>query len=155
MLLKDAISVVSLLLTGNGTLKDFLADTNKLFTSDIQRRVYWQEVISLFAGSKVLSTMARALASAEQSDDKEDIPLWLGDGSEYSRWLARNLSTAAIISSSAGGPESSQINMLSQVLKRGLSLGYRGMASSDWEKETILTGSRCFGNRTLYVTASG
>ncbi|KAJ9502393.1 telomere binding protein [Exophiala xenobiotica] len=124
-LLKDAISVVSLLLTGNGTLKDFLADNNKLFTSDIQRRVYWQEVTSLFAGSKVLSTIARALASTQQSDDKEAIPLWLGDGSEYSRWLARNLSTAAIISSSAGGPESSQINMLSQVLKRGLSLGYR------------------------------
>ncbi|KAK7890246.1 telomere binding protein [Exophiala xenobiotica] len=123
-LLKDAISVLSLLLTGNSTLKDFLADTNKLFTSDIQRRVYWQEVTSLFAGSKVLSTMARALTSTQQSDEKT-VPLWLGDGSEYSRWLARNLSTAAIISSSAGGPESSQINMLSQVLKRGLSLGYR------------------------------
>ncbi|KAK5199201.1 telomere binding protein [Exophiala xenobiotica] len=123
-LLKDAISVLSLLLTGNSTLKYFLADTNKLFTSDIQRRVYWQEVTSLFAGSKVLSTMARALTSTQQSDEKA-VPLWLGDGSEYSRWLARNLSTAAIISSSAGGPESSQINMLSQVLKRGLSLGYR------------------------------
>lgn len=154
-LLKDAISVVSLLLTGNETLKYFLADTNKLFNSDIQRCVYWQEVLSLLAGSKVLSTMAQALTSIQQSDDKEAIPLWLGDGSEYSRWLARNLSTAAIISSSGGGPESSQINMLSQVLKRGLSLGYRGTASSACGQGIILTGSRCFGNRALYITASG
>ncbi|KIW20098.1 hypothetical protein PV08_00673 [Exophiala spinifera] len=124
-ILEDAISVVETLLSGNGVVKELLAEANKLFSSEMQRRVYWQEVTSLLAGSKVLSTLAQASTNIGHSDETIPLVSWLSDGAEYSRWLGRNIATAATASISMSFSGIHHMNMLCQLLKRGLSLGYR------------------------------
>ncbi|KAK6366328.1 telomere binding protein [Exophiala oligosperma] len=129
--LEDAISVVGILLSGNGIVKELLIDATTFFPSETQRRVYWQEVTSLLAGSKVLSTIAQALAKTEQSDERNLMTSWLGDGAEYSRWLGKNISTAATACVSMSFSGIHYMNMLCQLLKRGLGLGYRDALATE------------------------
>lgn len=128
-LLDDLISVLSLTLSGSRVLQRFLADADSLFKTETQRRVCWQEVTSLLAGSKVLTTMSHVLTSLRDSEDEREACAWLGDGRQYSKWLARNIASAAVDLHGFHQSDSHQMNMLSQVLKRGLSLGFRGTAN--------------------------
>lgn len=125
-LLEAALSVLSSILSGTTVLKDFLSDMG-LFESDTQRRVFWQEVTSLLAGSRLFSTVAQVYATGHGPDSMKEKVAWLADGRDYSTWLARNIAMAAIESSSASPADKLRMDMLCQILKRGLSLGYRGM----------------------------
>ncbi|EXJ88295.1 hypothetical protein A1O1_05225 [Capronia coronata CBS 617.96] len=145
-LLDDLISVLSLILSGSHALRGFLSDAFSLFKTETHRRVFWQEITSLLAGSKILSTMAHVLASLRDSDVRYEASAWLGDARQYSQWLARNISTAAVDLHGANQANSAQVNLLCQVLKRGLSLGYR---------DTLITelySSLLLGKRALWTT---
>ncbi|KIX01736.1 uncharacterized protein Z518_09462 [Rhinocladiella mackenziei CBS 650.93] len=122
--LEDAVSVLSTVLAGSQVLSIFLRDAITLFKTEIQRRVFWQEVTTLLAGSKVFATMAQVFATTRSLRD-QNTSTWLGDGPEYSRWLSRNISTAATSLNASIPSDNQKLNMLCPVLKRGLSLGYR------------------------------
>lgn len=126
-LLEDAVSILSTILAGSNVLSTFLSDATDLFPTDTQRRVFWQEVTALFAGSKVLTTMAQVLVTHRAFEGQGDEITWLADGPQYSKWLAGNISTAAISLPVPTTSENQRLSMLCQVLKRGLSLGYRGI----------------------------
>ena len=120
LLLEDMLSVLSSLLNGSQLLQCLLHDASKLYPKDYQRRIYWQEVVGLLCGSKVLSTAAQAVSM--NSDLELGNDRWLSDGEEYSAWLGRNVAACA---SSLGRNESESWTLLSQAMKRAMNLGYR------------------------------
>jgi telomere length regulation protein len=120
-ILEDTISVLQLVLQGSAFLKDMLHEASHLYTKHTQRRIWWQELTSLVAGSKVLSYATQAVAAASLTFSRFK---WLSEGNEYCEWLARNISTAA---AGVDGKDSEAWAMLSQMMKRALYLGYRGL----------------------------
>ena len=126
--LQDAISILASILERQSILRRFLSDSKTFFTTETSRQVFWQEVTSLLAGSKIFTTMARAFTIAHTLSDQIPECVWLGDGSEYSKWLSRNISTVAIDLNAGVNTVNESLNMLGQVFKRGLSLGYRGLS---------------------------
>ncbi|EXJ78360.1 hypothetical protein A1O3_09521 [Capronia epimyces CBS 606.96] len=145
-LLDDLISVLSLILSGSKVLQGFLLDAFSLFKTETQRGVFWQEITSTLAGSRVLTTMAHVLTSLRDSEVQYETCAWLGDGHQYSRWLARNISTAAIDLHNSHRSDSQHMNMLCQVLKRGLSLGFRDSLITELYTSLLL------GKRALWTT---
>ncbi|TID17367.1 Telomere length regulation protein [Venturia nashicola] len=57
----------------------------------LQRTVLWKEFVSLVASGKLMSSFAEAEDLLKRSGEKYR-PLWVPKGSEYTRWLARNVS---------------------------------------------------------------
>lgn len=127
-ILEDAISILAAILERQSVLRPFMSDSNTFFTTDTPRRVFWQEVTSLLAGSKIFTTMAQVFATVPTLSDQIPECTWLGDGSEYSKWLSRNISATAIDLNSGVSTVNESLSMLGQVFKRGLSLGYRGLS---------------------------
>ena len=119
-LTRTTIEVLATVIKGEDTLKRLVQETQTLYTNEAQRRNAWNETVSLLAGSKILSVVAQAY-SAIEADNVE--ALWLSQGAEHTRWLARNIVSTA---TSLDVAHDVSWAMLSQVMKRGLSLGYRG-----------------------------
>lgn len=114
------LEVLAALLQGTDTVLRFLRDTTHLYQKDVQRRLFWQGVVALIGGSKILVTTA-ALPQSSYGD--RGSTGWLTVGAEYSDWLAKNIVIASI------GLESQNMSDwtdLCQIFRRGLSLGYRG-----------------------------
>ena len=125
-LLADMISVLSSILTGTQILSSFLSDTTVLPLTDAQRVVYWQEVTALLAGGKILSAISQVLATQPDLENLKGTKKWLGDGTEYSKWLGKNISAVALKATMPTPGDHRHMKMVSQVLKRALNLGYRG-----------------------------
>jgi hypothetical protein len=125
-LLVNTISVLSSILAGNKVLAKFLSDATSLPLTDAQRLVFWQEATSLFVGSKILSALSQVFASRPDLKGLTKSEKWLGDGLEYCKWLAKNISAVAVSATIPAVRDNRQMKMLSQVLKRALGLGYRG-----------------------------
>ena len=125
-LLVDTVTVLVSVLTGSQVLSTFLSDAIKITGTEAQRVVFWQEVTSLFAGSKVFSAMAQVFVTHPDLEGLPESKRWIGDGVEYSKWLAKNISAIAIDATAPTTGDNQQLKMLSQVLKRALNLGYRG-----------------------------
>ena len=121
VLTRTMTEVLATMIKGQDTLKQLLQETQSLYTNEAQRRNAWNEIVSLLAGSKILSVVAQAYSTIEADDIAI---LWLSQGAEYTRWLARNIISMA---TSLDATDDVSWTMLSQVMKRGLSLGYRGM----------------------------
>jgi hypothetical protein len=123
-ILEDTISVLQLVIQGSDFLKGMIQEGPSLYTKHAQRRIWWQELTSLIGGSKVLSYTAQAVAAASLTSSRLK---WLSDGNEYCEWLARNVSTAA---AGLDAQDLEAWTMLSQLTKRALNLGYRGLHTS-------------------------
>ncbi|KIW92026.1 uncharacterized protein Z519_07008 [Cladophialophora bantiana CBS 173.52] len=137
-LLQDTSFVLSSVLGGNMIISKFLSHASKTVPTDTQRRVFWQEATALLAGSKILTTMSQVFATHWDLNGFGENGKWLGDGSEYSRWLARNISNAATSLTALPHSSSQQISLLCQVLKRGLNLGYRDTLISELYTSLLL-----------------
>ncbi|OAP63536.1 hypothetical protein AYL99_02763 [Fonsecaea erecta] len=144
-LLADTVHVLSSVLAGNTIISKFLSHAIKTIPTDTQRRVFWQEATSQLAGSKILTTMSQVFATFRDLKGLGEHEEWLGDGNEYSRWLGRNISTAAASFNTMPPSNSPQISLLCQMLKRGLSLGYRDTLISE------LYNSLLLGKRALWT----
>lgn len=119
-ILEDTLSVLELILRGNHFVNDMIQDTRKLNLKETNRRLSWQEIVSLVGGSKILAFVGQAITVSGISAHKLK---WLGDGNEYSRWLGKNISTTA---ASLSVQDAEAWTMLVQLAKRALNLGYRG-----------------------------
>ncbi|KIX98731.1 uncharacterized protein Z520_05192 [Fonsecaea multimorphosa CBS 102226] len=144
-LLEDTVFVLSTILAGNTIISKFLSHAVKTIPADTQRRVFWQEATALLAGSKILTTMSQVFATFRDVKGAGENGKWLGDGNEYSRWLARNISSAAASFNTMPHSNSQQMSLLCQVLKRGLNLGYRDTLVSE------LYNSLLLGKRALWT----
>ncbi|KEF60036.1 uncharacterized protein A1O9_04886 [Exophiala aquamarina CBS 119918] len=144
--LEDAISILAAILERHSVVRRFMSDLSTFFTTDTPRRVFWQEVTSLLAGSKIFMTMAQIFATVPTLRDRIPECVWIGDGTEYSKWLSRNISATAIDLSSGVSMVNGTLSMLGQVFKRGLSLGYQDAFISQ------LYTTLLFGQRALWTT---
>lgn len=111
------LDFLATMLHPSDTVLRLLHDSRKLYGKEVQRRLFWQSVVTLIAGGKILS-----IAASLTNDGSATIP-WLCHGAQYSQWLGRNMVRAAteVPISDVGA----WIN-LSQLLKRGLNLGHKG-----------------------------
>ena len=135
-LLHDTASVLGAVFKNSAVLQGLMQDTTKLYVKHSMHRAVWQEVVTLLAGSKILSTASESL----QTVGKEEAPdlLFLLDGNEYVKWLAGNVSYAM---TSLPISELESWTMLSQIAKRGLNIGYRESFVSELYL-TLLLGSK-------------
>ena len=119
------ILVVSLseLLQATGILPTLLRDVITTSKSGTMRSAAWRELSALLGGSKVLGAFSQALSKLSLSDKITLQEYQLTQGEQYSLWLAKEISTA-VTRVASQQPES--VSMLSQLVKNGLSLGYRG-----------------------------
>ena len=118
--LEDTLCVLELVLRGSQFLNTMINDARKLYLKEVSRRISWQELVSLVAGSKILSYVAQATTTAGLSSNKLK---WLSDGDEYNKWLAKNVSVVAGFLSIE---DTEAWTMLAMIVKRAFNLGYRG-----------------------------
>jgi hypothetical protein len=101
-------------------VKDLLFQTRTSSGKYGQEQAVWAETTSLLAGSKIHNVFLEASTISEL---RSEIPSWLQDAKEYSRWLGGNISSAAINIL----PVMEQAwKMLANLLKRALSLDNKG-----------------------------
>lgn len=117
---KDTASFFTSMVYHKTFVRDLLHQSQTSGGSPGQQQALWTETTSLFAGSKVLNVFLEASAIPEL---KSQVPSWLQDARDYSRWLGVNIASAAI-----NVPPTFQAGwkMLASFLKRSLSLGYKG-----------------------------
>lgn len=114
------VDFLGTMLSPSDTILRLLQDSRKLYTKEVQHRLFWQSIVTLIGGGKVLSTVASVVKNGP------DTTSWLSDGSRYSQWLGRNIVEAAI---EIMASDVNSWTNLSQLLKRGLNLGYKGETS--------------------------
>ena len=120
---KDITSVLSELLMPTdiiSTLLEGVLSPSKTFAF---QRVAWQELCALIGGSKILGAVAQAFSKQKNNNSEDALRFWLGDGRSYSAWLANRIALAA---KKLTVTEKEKYLMLGQLMRRGLSLGYRG-----------------------------
>ena len=123
------------LLHGSKIVTRLLQDMPQLYEKEVQRRLFWQAVVSLLAGSKILSTMAAVPNVVAETESTINMPVWLTSGEEYTKWLAGNIVTAA---TELGPNDHQPWSNLSQLFKRGLSLGYRDVLATKVYRSLLL-----------------
>jgi hypothetical protein len=122
-LTRDMLSVLENILAPNSTVSDLMRDTLSTTEKPTLRHVIWQELVSLLAGSKILTIVAQSLAKRKIEESVEEPSNWLGDGPRYCSWLAKGIAHAA---TSLHVKETEEWSMLAQISRRGFSLGNRG-----------------------------
>lgn len=116
------VDFLSHLLHKADTALRLLNDCSSLYKKEVQRRLFWQSIVSLLAGSKILSSLSAIPNTVAESGKGLTVPDWLANGETYSAWLAANIVKASI---ECPPQDVSAWSNLSQLLKRGLSLGFR------------------------------
>lgn len=117
------LEVLSSLLQGDGALREiWLASTCTLKGAAL-KKTQSHQLVSLVAGGRILSLAAEA----QTLTLNQTVPgraQWIGDGAEFSSWLARSA-----ISWAKSTSENSELQVCEDFIQRGMSLGYSGMAN--------------------------
>lgn len=114
------LDLLGVLLSGNKTVRDMWQySTNELVNSAL-KKAQSQKLCSLLTNGQITSMAAEALAVNNSSQPWNET-LWIADGVEYSKWLARNITTWAIHAS-----QSNELDACSDLFQRSLSLNYTG-----------------------------
>lgn len=114
---KVYLDFLATMLSPSDTIFRLIQDGEKLYGKEVQHRLFWQSIVTLIAGGKILSTAASVLT------DEPETASWLSHGARYSHWLGRNIVKASI---EVVVSDASAWTDLSQLLRRGLNLGYKG-----------------------------
>ncbi|KAJ5923508.1 hypothetical protein N7454_008753 [Penicillium verhagenii] len=117
--IEDILSVLAALLEPKDFLFRLYGDTLSLYDNGTRQKVSWNELLSLVASGKIMSTAAEALTVA--SEIHSSSIKWLGDGSRYASWLGSNISH--FISKLDANDESGW-SFIASLTERSLSLGY-------------------------------
>ena len=91
-----------------------------------QKSLQWKEFSSLMASGKVLSTASEASLAVGDLSSSVNNTYWISDGSQYVAWLGRCIqhTSKALTDGDVEGQRA-----LSQLLSKGLTLGYTGLHS--------------------------
>jgi telomere length regulation protein len=90
-----------------------------------RRTVLWKEFVSLVASGKLMSSFAEAEDVLKTSNSRYKT-MWISKGTEYTRWLAQNVSHMIKASSTMSAEIFSAAKMM---CSKALALGYSGMLS--------------------------
>ena len=117
------LDVLEALLENNGFVTSIWNDINACILQSSHKSLQWKEFISLVGSGKVLSTASEATATLNNLESSVSAGSWVGDGQQYAAWLGSNVQhmLGALI---AGDLET--LKMLSQLLRKALTLGYIG-----------------------------
>ncbi|KAJ5727649.1 hypothetical protein N7493_005469 [Penicillium malachiteum] len=113
----DVLSVLASLLEPKDLMHRFRGEISTLNAT--RQRVAWNELVSLIASGKIVSTVAEALTVA--SEIQSSSITWLGDGRKYASWLGSNIS---YMLSKLDADDESGWPCAASLTERGLSLGY-------------------------------
>ena len=96
-----------------------------------QKSMQWKEFVSLVASGKVLSVASEANRTLSDMNANIRAGSWVGIGSQYAAWLGRCIqhTIKAVKDDDVEGQKA-----LSQLLSKGLCLGYTGLCEIDTEK---------------------
>ncbi|KAJ5914843.1 hypothetical protein N7504_003726 [Penicillium tannophilum] len=117
--IQDIISVLAALLEPKDFLFRLYGDNLSLYDNHTRQKVSWNEIVSLVASGKIVSTTAEALTVANQIQLSSIT--WVGDGRRYASWLGANISH--FISKLDINDESGW-SLVASFTERALSLGY-------------------------------
>lgn len=117
---KDLVSFFNIMVYRRTFVRDLLSQVQSSPAKAGQQQALWTEATSLLGGSKILNAFLEASTRPEL---QENIPVWLKDARDYSRWLGGNIALAAI---NLAVSNADAWKMLAGFLKRSLSLGHKG-----------------------------
>ncbi|KAJ5646596.1 hypothetical protein N7490_002968 [Penicillium lividum] len=116
--IRDILSVLAALLEPKDFMLRLYRDTSSLYENHTRQKVSWNELVSLVASGKIVSTAAEALTVATETQSSIK---WVGDGRRYASWLGINISH--FISKLDINDESGW-SFVASLTERALSLGY-------------------------------
>ena len=118
-----SLDVLEVILDNNGFVTSIWNDINACILHPSQKSLQWKEFVSLVASGKLLSIASEATATLNNLESSVRAGSWVGDGHQYAAWLGSNLQhmLGALVAGDLEGPK-----MLSQLLKKALTLGYIG-----------------------------
>lgn len=117
------LGVLEAILGSNRFVLSIWSDINTWILQPSQKSLQWKEFISLVASGRLLSIASEATALLNKLDLIVGAGSWVGDGHHYAGWLGSNVQhmLGASVAGDIEGPK-----MLSQLLKKALTLGYIG-----------------------------
>ena len=95
-----------------------------------QKSLQWKEFSSLVASGKVLSIASEANLALRDSSSSIRDGSWVGDGGQYTAWLGRCMQQA---SRALKDDDFEGQKALSQLLSKGMTLGYIGLCSDSYD----------------------
>lgn len=105
----------------------------------LQRTVLWKEFVSLVASGKLMSSFAEAEEILIKSGERYQ-PLWVSKGTEYTRWLAQNISQMVKV---ANTDDTEIFSAAKTICSKALALGYSGKSRTLDCVSLIADFSRC------------
>ena len=122
--LNDTVEVLSRVLQPSNIISVLMGNLSAEQTDPLQKYRAWQETCTLIAGSRLLGAVMTAMSHPRHSSvTLQSSERWLTDGSEYTTWLALRVASS-LTQNLPGNGET--FKLLAQLVKRALSLGYRG-----------------------------
>lgn len=117
------LDVLEAVLGNYGFVTSVCNDINSSIIQSSHKSLQWKEFISLVASGKVLSTASEATATLNYFERSVSAGSWVGDGHQYAAWLGSNVQhmLGALVAGDLEG-----LKMLSQLLRKALTLGYIG-----------------------------
>jgi telomere length regulation protein len=115
------IQLLERICKGNSFVTNIWEHNQTSAASRLQKSLYWKELVSLLSRGKVISIVSEAETKLGRNGSHGH-KTWLANGSEYSRWLARNVEFLSRQKSQKSLEDSVQL------LGRSLSIGYTGVS---------------------------
>lgn len=139
--LRDLLEVLEEILRPETMFTALWSNCVLLCTTLPQRTVLWKEFVSLVASGKLMSSFAEAEDILKQSGEKHR-SLWVSKGTDYTRWLARNISNMVKV---ANASEAESFSAVKTICSKALAIGYSGMTQTLQRVLLFANLSRCFG----------
>ncbi|KAE9974402.1 hypothetical protein BLS_003141 [Venturia inaequalis] len=118
--LRDLLEVLEEILRPETMFTALWSNCVLLCTTLPQRTVLWKEFVSLVASGKLMSSFAEAEDILKQSGEKHR-SLWVSKGTDYTRWLARNISNMVKV---ANASEAESFSAVKTICSKALAIGY-------------------------------
>lgn len=118
--IEDTVSFLAALLKPVDFVRRIYQDNASMYETSSKRRVSWSEFCSLFAGGKVLSTIAEALSFTDKIKGTSSVS-WVGEGASFSGWLGLNMSHMVLLS---GQKDDEFWKAASLMIGRAIGLGH-------------------------------
>jgi telomere length regulation protein len=122
--LQILVEIIEALLNGDELfLKIWMENISSTPTNSARRAILWKEFTSVVASSRLMAAVAEA-EDILQASTKKSKGTWIAKGSDYTRWIGRNISNMI---SNADLNDSELWNGAAGMCSKALVLGYTGM----------------------------
>ena len=119
--LRDVVTVLQSILAKEGVLSKLWDEFEAIDIKPMQRGLLQKEVVNLLAGSRVLSVSAEVFAVIDELSPDVGSRGWVGDGQQYTSWLASNIKEVVFSRDQTSQERRVQASAL---FTRAMSLGY-------------------------------